>query len=105
MYGSFTGQRSVGCVRNQMTKDSPKDRIFTSEQKRQCWDQSTLVPGRDPARWRADPVGNVVFREFRGCMGPLCHEYDHIVPYSKLLLAHTHTHTHTVLHTARTLFF
>ena len=39
--------------------------------------------GRSPDRWRLDALGNPVFYVFRGCQGPLCHEYDHIVPYSK----------------------
>ena len=39
--------------------------------------------GRHPDRWRLDAVGNPVFRYLKGCMGPLCHEYDHIIPFSK----------------------
>ena len=34
-------------------------------------------------RWRYDPYGNPVFYTLRGCHGALCHEYDHIVPFSK----------------------
>ena len=39
--------------------------------------------GRHPDRWRLDAVGNPVFKFMKGCSGPLCHEYDHIVPFSK----------------------
>jgi len=39
--------------------------------------------GRHPDRWRLDAVGNPVFKYLKGCSGPLCHEYDHIVPFSK----------------------
>lgn len=39
--------------------------------------------GRDPERWRLDAMGNPVCRALRGCMGPLCHEYDHVLPFSK----------------------
>ena len=39
--------------------------------------------GRNPDRWRLDAVGNPVFKFMKGCSGPLCHEYDHIVPFSK----------------------
>jgi 5-methylcytosine-specific restriction endonuclease McrA len=39
--------------------------------------------GRNPERWRLDAVGNPVFKYLKGCEGPLCHEYDHIIPYSK----------------------
>lgn len=41
------------------------------------------MPGRDPKRWRIDPAGNVVSYKLRGCDGCLCHEYDHIIPFSK----------------------
>jgi len=39
--------------------------------------------GRDPSRWRLDAVGNPVARALTSCMSPLCHEYDHIIPFSK----------------------
>ena len=39
-----------------------------------------MIPGRDPARWRLDAVGNPVLYLLRGCHGTLCHEYDHIMP-------------------------
>ena len=39
--------------------------------------------GRDPERWRLDAMGNPVLKALRGCMGPLCHEYDHVLPFSK----------------------
>jgi HNH endonuclease len=42
-----------------------------------------MIPDRDPARWRLDAVGNPVLYVLRGCHGTLCHEYDHIVPFSK----------------------
>lgn len=34
-------------------------------------------------RWRYDSIGNPVLYVLRGCHGALCHEYDHIVPFSK----------------------
>lgn len=75
-------------------------RIFTRLMKEECWKkvngrrcpqlatlmsivQAPLVPGRDPERWRLDAAGNVVAYRLRGCEGCLCHEYDHIVPFSK----------------------
>ena len=30
-----------------------------------------------------DPFGNPVLHELRGCPGQFCHEYDHIMPFSK----------------------
>lgn len=41
------------------------------------------MDGRDPERWRLDAVGNPVSYRLRGCEGCLCHEYDHIIPFSK----------------------
>ncbi|KAB1216724.1 hypothetical protein CJ030_MR4G003851 [Morella rubra] len=58
-------------------------RSFPYSVKQQCWDKSEKVRGRDPDRWRRDAVGNIVFRKLVGCPGCLCHDYDHIVPYSK----------------------
>ena len=58
-------------------------RIFTKHQKELCWQNSGIITGRDPDRWRFDPIGNPVLKALRGCHGALCHEYDHIVPFSK----------------------
>lgn len=41
------------------------------------------VPKRHPDRWRYDAAGNLVMKALRGCSGQFCHEYDHIIPYSK----------------------
>lgn len=59
------------------------NRIFTKHMKTACWNKAPPVPGRDPTRWRLDPSGNIVSALLRGCMGCLCHEYDHIQPFSK----------------------
>lgn len=45
--------------------------------------KAQLMIGRNPERWRLDAVGNPVFKYLKGCEGPLCHEYDHIIPFSK----------------------
>lgn len=58
-------------------------RSFPYSVKQQCWDKAEKVKGRDPDRWRRDPLGNIVFRKLVGCPGCLCHDYDHILPYSK----------------------
>lgn len=71
-------------------------RLFSKLVKDQCWSKVSVikntiayfcqfptVPGRDPKRWRRDAVGNIVSYNLRGCDGCLCHEYDHIIPYSK----------------------
>lgn len=59
-------------------------RSFPYSVKQQCWDKAEKIKGRDPDRWRRDPLGNTVFRKLVGCAGCLCHDYDHIVPYSKV---------------------
>ncbi|KAG5536595.1 hypothetical protein RHGRI_024126 [Rhododendron griersonianum] len=55
-------------------------RSFPYNVKQQCWEKAEKVRGRDPDRWRRDPLGNTVFRKLVGCPGCLCHDYDHIVP-------------------------
>ncbi|CAA2963219.1 HNH endonuclease [Olea europaea subsp. europaea] len=58
-------------------------RSFPHSVKQQCWAKAQKIKGRDPDRWRRDPLGNTVFRKLVGCPGCLCHDYDHIIPYSK----------------------
>ncbi|KAK9107561.1 hypothetical protein Syun_023572 [Stephania yunnanensis] len=58
-------------------------RSFPHSVKQQCWDKAEKIKGRDPDRWRRDSLGNIVFRKLVGCPGCLCHDYDHILPYSK----------------------
>lgn len=61
-------------------------RSFAYDVKEACWAKAEPVKGRDPARWRRDSLGNVVFKKLVGCQGCLCHDYDHIVPYSKVMM-------------------
>ncbi|KAE8661766.1 HNH endonuclease isoform 2 [Hibiscus syriacus] len=68
----------------QISQDSsPNPRSFPYSVKQQCWEKAEKVKGRDPTRWRRDAVRNIVFRKLVGCPGCLCHDYDHIIPYSK----------------------
>ncbi len=69
--------------KNPKIEEDGEKRIFTKTQKDICWNNAPTIPGRDPARWRIDAVGNPVLNLLRGCHGALCHEYDHIVPFSK----------------------
>ena len=57
-------------------------RYFTASQKTECFLQAKNVPKRDPERWKYDTVGNIVFRKYTNCYGALCHQYDHIYPWS-----------------------
>lgn len=64
---------------------NPNPRSFPHSVKQKCWEKAEKIKGRDPDRWRRDALGNTVFRKLVGCPGCLCHDYDHIVPYSKVL--------------------
>ncbi|XP_057421551.1 uncharacterized protein LOC130715463 [Lotus japonicus] len=65
------------------THPNPNPRSFPHSVKQKCWEKADKIKGRDPDRWRRDPLGNTIFRKLVGCPGCLCHDYDHIVPYSK----------------------
>ncbi|KAL9262390.1 hypothetical protein AKJ16_DCAP06477 [Drosera capensis] len=58
-------------------------RRFSNSVKEQCWEKAEKVEGRDPDRWRKDPFGNVLFRNFERCRGVLGYEFDHIVLYKE----------------------
>lgn len=58
-------------------------RYFSTKQRQKCWEAAAPIPGRDPERWRYDPLGNPVLRALNSCFGPICYEYDHIFPYSR----------------------
>jgi hypothetical protein len=64
-------------------EETGERRIFSKLQKDLCWNQAASIPFRDPQRWKFDAVGNPVMYHLKGCKGSLCHEYDHILPYSK----------------------
>ncbi|GAB4860764.1 hypothetical protein Ancab_035927 [Ancistrocladus abbreviatus] len=68
---------------NSSPYDPNNPRSFPYSVKQQCWEKAEKIKGRDPDRWRRDSLGNIVFRKLVGCPGCLCHDYDHIVPYSK----------------------
>jgi len=85
---SFEQMAGMSFLDGQTNKLAMKDekgeqRIFTKAQKDLCWNNAVSIPGRDPKRWKYDPIGNPVVYVLRGCHGALCHEYDHIVPFSK----------------------
>ncbi|CAJ1944137.1 unnamed protein product [Sphenostylis stenocarpa] len=60
-----------------------RPRFFDSNAKTICWSKADTVPGRHPERWRKDAAGNIVCKRFYNCIGCLCYEYDHIIPFSK----------------------
>ena len=76
------------------TEDSfqKEPRIFTRRQKEECWSKAGIHNERNPDRWRVDAVGNpvvkviyykLIYKILTNCRGILCHQYDHIVPFSK----------------------
>ena len=83
----FITEDDVSLFENLKISPSPNSnpRSFPYSVKQQCWEKSEKIKGRDPERWRRDALGNTVFRKLVGCPGCLCHDYDHIVPYSKVL--------------------
>ena len=69
-------------LRNLQEIERDPRRSFTYTMKKECWAKATNVLGRDPERWKYDAVGNIVFRKYTNCWGALCHQYDHIYPWS-----------------------
>ncbi|KAL2644983.1 hypothetical protein R1flu_012570 [Riccia fluitans] len=65
------------------SESRPEPRSFPHDVKEACWQKAEVVHGRDPARWRRDSLGNLVFRKLVACQGCLCYNFDHIVPYSQ----------------------
>jgi len=64
-------------------KEAKLLRQFQHTDKEACWLKAEPVRGRDPSRWRRDLAGNVVCKKLRGCKGPFCMDFDHIIPLSK----------------------
>ncbi|XP_059643420.1 uncharacterized protein LOC132285269 [Cornus florida] len=83
--GSSSPQRSRGGGNSSSNRDDKNERprFFDSKAKRSCWSEAKIVPGRHPERWRFDAAGNIVCKRLCNCLGCLCFEYDHIIPYSK----------------------
>ncbi|CAD8074998.1 unnamed protein product [Paramecium primaurelia] len=69
---------------NQRRSPSPYNpRRFDKLAREECWNNAQIMEGRNPDRWRLDAVGNPICKALNGCRGPLCYQFDHIVPYSK----------------------
>ncbi|GER27144.1 chlorophyll a /b binding protein [Striga asiatica] len=67
----------------QISPENPNPKSFPHSVKQRCWAKADKIKGRDPDRWRRDPLGNIVFRKLVGCPCCLSHDFNHIVPYSK----------------------
>ncbi|KAF5734688.1 hypothetical protein HS088_TW15G00180 [Tripterygium wilfordii] len=80
---SMFADLQIGQHNNNEISSASNPRSFPYSVKQQCWEKAEKVKGRDPDRWRRDALGNIVFRKLVGCPGCLCHDYDHVLPYSK----------------------
>ena len=58
-------------------------RSFSRAVKKECWELAEKIAGRDPDRFRMDKSGSVVCKRLTNCHGCMCHQYDHIVAWSK----------------------
>ena len=86
MQQAQTNELNTSSKSDVKSPDSPRSkthRTFTISEKKECWNSASYMIGRDPVRWRLDAYGIPVMNALRGCMGLFCHEYDHIIPYSK----------------------
>ncbi|XXG87670.1 hypothetical protein AAC387_Pa11g2300 [Persea americana] len=79
----LSGRRDWRSISISNNSEDYNPRSFPYNVKQKCWDKADKIKGRDPDRWRRDPLGNIVFRKLVGCPGCLCHDYDHITPFSK----------------------
>ena len=70
-------------AKNKKKNNNSRARHFDEKARALCWQKAEVLRGRHPERWRKDSAGNVVCRKFTNCDGCLCHEYDHILPFSK----------------------
>ena len=57
--------------------------LATNDQKQKAWENATTVRGRDPALYRKDPYGNLMFKPSCGKGSELGRDVDHITPTSR----------------------
>ena len=56
---------------------------FSKETKRKIWEKAEKIPGKDPAKYRKDPYGNVLRYESYGKNIDMGWDIDHITPLSR----------------------
>lgn len=57
--------------------------MATKDQKEKAWDNAKVVRGKDPALYRQDPYGNVMYRPSHGKSSEMGWDVDHIKPVSR----------------------
>lgn len=57
--------------------------MVTQKQKDAVWDKAKKVRGKDPAMYRQDPYGNVMYKPSHGKASGMGWDVDHIKPQAK----------------------
>jgi 5-methylcytosine-specific restriction endonuclease McrA len=57
--------------------------MATKDQQEKAWDNAKKVRGKDPALYRQDPYGNIIYKPSYGKESPMGWEVDHIKPKSR----------------------
>lgn len=57
--------------------------MATNDQKNKAWENAATVRGKDPALYRQDPYGNVMYKPSHGKSSEMGWDVDHITPKSR----------------------
>ena len=73
------------CIPTEKVSSELRDRSqFSQAAKEMAWKKAGRVRGRDPARWRKDIVGNVLFKKHHNKQNLVtAYQYDHIKPRAR----------------------
>ena len=56
---------------------------FSKEMIKKVWEKARKIPGKDPAKYRRDPYGNVLKYESYGKNSEMGWDIDHIIPLAR----------------------
>ena len=57
--------------------------MASEKEKRAVWGKAKKIPGRDPAKYRRDPYGKIIYYDSHGKQSPMGWESDHIRPKAR----------------------
>ena len=57
--------------------------MATNDQKQKAWENAASVRGKDPAMYRKDPYGNVMYKPSYGKSSEMGWDVDHITPKAR----------------------
>lgn len=57
--------------------------MATNDQKQKAWDNAAAFRGKDPALYRKDPYGNVMYKPSYGKSSEMGWDVDHITPKAR----------------------